>query len=45
MWKRYTKAFEEFQMGYASAVAWVLFALIFVVTVINWKFGNKEVAY
>jgi multiple sugar transport system permease protein len=41
----YTKAFEEFQMGYASAVAWVLFAIIFVVTVINWKFGNKEVAY
>ncbi len=41
----YTKAFEEFQMGYASAVAWVLFAIIFAVTVLNWKFGNKEVAY
>lgn len=41
----YTKAFEEFQMGYASAVAWVLFAIIFAVTVVNWKFGNKEVAY
>jgi multiple sugar transport system permease protein len=41
----YTKAFDEFQMGYASAVAWVLFAIIFVITLINWKFGNKEVGY
>ncbi|WP_309717509.1 sugar ABC transporter permease [Armatimonas sp.] len=41
----YTKAFEEFQIGYASAISWVLFSIIFVITVINWKFGNKEVAY
>ena len=41
----YTKAFEEFQIGYASAISWVLFAIIFVITLINWKFGNKEVAY
>lgn len=41
----YTKAFEEFQIGYASAVAWVLFAIIFGLTLINWKFGNKEVGY
>ncbi|MCW5941976.1 MAG: sugar ABC transporter permease [Fimbriimonadaceae bacterium] len=38
----YTKAFEEFQIGYASAVAWVLFGVIFVVTVLNWRFGNRE---
>lgn len=41
----YTKAFEEFQIGYASAVSWALFALIFVLTLINWRFGNKEVSY
>ncbi len=41
----YTKAFEEFQMGYASAVSWILFAIIFAVTIINWKFGNREVHY
>ncbi len=41
----YNKAFEEFQMGYASAVSWVLFAIIFAVTIINWKFGNREVNY
>jgi len=41
----YTKAFEEFQIGYASAVAWVLFSIIFVVTMVNWKFGAKELSY
>ena len=41
----YNKAFVEYQMGYASAVSLVLFALIFLVTMLNWKFGNKEVSY
>ncbi len=41
----YTKAFEEFQIGYASAVSWVLFAMIFVITLINWKVGNRETNY
>lgn len=41
----YNKAFVELQMGYASAVSLVLFALIFLVTVLNWKFGNKETSY
>ena len=38
----YQKAFEEFQMGYASAVSWLLFLIIFVMTVINWRLGNRE---
>ncbi|HEX2998773.1 MAG TPA: sugar ABC transporter permease [Armatimonadota bacterium] len=41
----YTKAFEEFQIGYASAISWVLFAFIFAVTLVNWKFGNREATY
>ncbi len=41
----YSKAFEQFQMGYASAVSWVLFAIIFAITIVNWKFGNKETSY
>lgn len=41
----YTKAFEEFQIGYASAISWILFAMIFVVTLVNWRFGAKEVSY
>lgn len=38
----YTKAFEEFQIGYSSAVAWVLFLMIAVITLLNWKFGSRE---
>jgi multiple sugar transport system permease protein len=40
----YTKAFTEFQIGYASAVSWVLFAIIFTITVVNWRLGGKQVA-
>ncbi len=39
----YTKAFEEFQIGYASAVAWVLFLMVFAVTLLNWRFGSRYV--
>ena len=39
----YIKAFQEFQMGYASAIAWVLFAMIFAITLINWRFGSRAV--
>ncbi|MEM1166826.1 MAG: sugar ABC transporter permease [Planctomycetota bacterium] len=38
----YNLAFEdEFQLGLASAVAWVMFAIIFTMTVINYRFGSK----
>ncbi|HNR34166.1 MAG TPA: sugar ABC transporter permease [Candidatus Hydrogenedentes bacterium] len=39
----YTKAFEEFQIGYASAVAWVLFTIVFAITLVNWRFGSRYV--
>lgn len=39
----YIKAFEEFQMGYASSISWVLFAMIFAVTLVNWKFGSRTI--
>ena len=41
----YSKAFEEFQIGYASAISWVLFAMIFAITLVNWKIGNRETNY
>ncbi len=41
----YNKAFVELQMGFASAVSLVLFALIFAITLLNWKFGNRETTY
>lgn len=41
----YEKAFEELQLGYASAIAWVLFLMVFVLTALNWRFGNRYVNY
>lgn len=37
----YTEGFETGHLGYASAIAWALFALVFLVTLFNWKFGNR----
>lgn len=34
-----------FQMGYASAIAWILFLIILVVTVIQFKFSKRWVYY
>jgi multiple sugar transport system permease protein len=39
----YTEGFETGRLGYASAVAWTLFAMVLVATLINWKFGSKHV--
>lgn len=41
----YQNAFEFFRMGYASAMAYALFALIFLITVFQVKFLNKRVQY
>lgn len=38
----YTMAYENFQMGYAAAIAWVLFVIIFAITVVNWRYGGKN---
>ncbi len=34
---------DEFQLGLASAVAWTMFAMIFVMTVVNYRFGSRAV--
>ncbi|MCG9896278.1 MAG: sugar ABC transporter permease [Fimbriimonadaceae bacterium] len=41
----YNKAFTEYQLGFASAISLILFVMILTFTIINWKFGNKEVNY
>ena len=41
----YRYAFQFFQMGYASAMAWVLFAIIFVVTVAQFRYQRRWVHY
>ena len=40
----YSEGFETGRLGYASAVAWALFLLVFVATLFNWRFGNRYVA-
>lgn len=38
----YSKAYEQFQMGYAAAIAWILFVVVLGVTILNWRFGRKD---
>ncbi len=37
----YRTAFDYFDMGYANTLAWALFVLVFLVTVIQWKLQDK----
>lgn len=39
----YKNAFEYFKVGKASALAYVLFAIIFTLTLVQWKFKSKLV--
>ena len=41
----YNTAYQDFNMGYASAIAIVLFAIVFGITMLGWKFGGKRVHY
>ena len=39
----YNEGFTTGRLGYASGIAWALFAMVFAVTMINWKFGSRYV--
>ena len=39
----YGEGFLTGRMGYASAIAWVLFLMTLVITIFNWKFGSRYV--
>jgi len=41
----YKKAFQEFKMGYASALAWILFFIILVFTVLQVRLSKRWVYY
>jgi len=41
----YNHAFQWFHMGYAAAISWFLFVIIFLITLANWRFGGKHVQY
>jgi multiple sugar transport system permease protein len=41
----YRHGFKFFNLGYASAMAYVLFALIFIATLLAMKSRSEEVSY
>lgn len=41
----YKKAFQEFRMGYASALAWILFFIILAFTVLQTRLSKSRVYY
>jgi multiple sugar transport system permease protein len=41
----YQKAFEQFQMGYASAMAWILFAIVLALTLLVLRSARRWVYY
>ncbi|MGI6565799.1 MAG: sugar ABC transporter permease [Firmicutes bacterium] len=41
----YNNAFQWLHMGYASALAWVLFAIVFILTLAQVKFSDRWVYY
>lgn len=41
----YDMGFRKFQMGYASALGYIIFAVVFIITIINIKFVKTKVEY
>jgi multiple sugar transport system permease protein len=41
----YRNAFQYFRMGYAAALAWLLFVIIMIFTAIQFRFANRWVHY
>jgi multiple sugar transport system permease protein len=41
----YTSAFRNFEMGYAAAISYLLFALIFVFTLVQMRFAYRDFSY
>lgn len=37
----YTVGFQDLNFGYAAAISWVLFAMLFCITAFNWRFGKS----
>ena len=41
----YNNAFQWHKMGYAAAIAWVLFLIVFFFTLLQWRFFGRTVHY
>lgn len=39
----YQKGFQRFQMGYGASLAWIVFALIFIITIIQFRVSKRWV--
>ncbi|HNX68173.1 MAG TPA: sugar ABC transporter permease [Candidatus Omnitrophota bacterium] len=41
----FDNAFNWYHMGYAAAISWVLFLIIFVITLLKWRFYGSSIHY
>ena len=41
----YIQAFRQFNFGFASAMAWLLFVIILVISIVQVRVGNRYVYY
>jgi ABC-type sugar transport system permease subunit len=41
----YQNGFRDFRMGYASALAWVLFAIVLLLTIVSFRSSASWVHY
>jgi multiple sugar transport system permease protein len=41
----FQQAFRNFNFGFAAAMAWLIFVIIMIITLIQVKFGNRFVYY
>ncbi len=41
----YTTAFTFYRMGYAASISWILFLILFIITMIQWQGQKKWVSY
>jgi ABC-type sugar transport system permease subunit len=39
----YQKGFQRFQMGYGASLAWIVFAIIFIITTLQFRLANRWV--
>ena len=42
MYYIYEQGFGNYNMGYASAIAWIFFVVIMIITLIQYRFRNEQ---
>lgn len=41
----FQQAFQQFNLGFAAAIAWLLFVIIMIITIVQVRYGNRFVYY